>query len=333
MLMIEAENLTKKFGDLTAVDHIDLEVREGEIFGFLGPNGAGKTTTINMLITLLKPDEGSAKVAGFDVVKEADKVRKSIGIIFQDMTVDRNLTAYENLYIHGKIYGIKGTFLDSRIKEVLEFVELLDWTNEVLRKFSGGMIRRLEIARGLMHLPNVLFMDEPTLGLDPQTRVHIWSYIEKLREEEKITIFLTTHYMEEAEKLCDRVAVIDHGKIIALGTPNELISSIGGEVIEVKLDNPASAEKLKSLVERNGKFADVQIIRNKVLRLTTKHASEAIPEIFDIANKSDIKIREVSYHKPSLEDVFIKLTGRRIREETWSTSDYIRSVMVRRFRR
>ena len=331
--MIEAENLTKRFGNLTAVDHIDLEVKEGEIFGFLGPNGAGKTTTINMLITLLKPDEGTASVAGYDVVKDADKVRKSIGIIFQDMTVDRNLTAYENLYIHGKIYGIKGVYLDKRIKEVLEFVELSDWTNEVLRKFSGGMIRRLEIARGLMHLPKVLFMDEPTLGLDPQTRVHIWSYIEKLREEEKITIFLTTHYMDEAEKLCDRVAIIDHGKIIALGTPEELISSIGGEVIEVNLANPANAEKLRGLIEKNGTFTNVQIIKSKIVRLTTKHASEAIPEIFDIANKSDIRIREVSYHKPSLEDVFIKLTGRRIREETWSTSDYIRNVMVRRFRR
>ncbi len=331
--MIEAENLTKKFGSLIAVDHIDIKVKRGEIFGFLGPNGAGKTTTINMLITLLKPDEGWATVAGYDVVKEASSVRQSIGIIFQDMTIDRNLTAYENLYIHGKLYGIRGSELKKRIDEVLEFVELKEWKNVILRKFSGGMIRRLEIARGLMHLPKVLFMDEPTLGLDPQTRVHIWEYIERLRKENDVTILLTTHYMEEAERLSDRVAIIDHGKIIALDTPQNLINSLGGDVIYIHLETSENAEKFKEIIKENGLISNIKVVKGGQIALTVKNAPEVTPKLFDIAHTENIKIKEIVYHRPTLEDVFLQLTGRKIREETWSVRDHMRAVMVRRFRR
>ncbi|MGQ4892812.1 MAG: ATP-binding cassette domain-containing protein [Candidatus Njordarchaeia archaeon] len=331
--MIETEKLTKRFGNLVAVDHVDLKVKEGEIFALLGPNGAGKTTTINMLTTLLKPDEGTAKVAGFDVVKEALKVRQSIGIVFQDMTVDRNLTAYENLYIHGKVYGLRGHLLKDKIREALEFVELQDWKDVELKKFSGGMIRRLEIARGLMHLPKVLFLDEPTLGLDPQTRAHIWEYIEKLRAEHGITILLTTHYMEEAEKLSDRVAIIDHGKIIALGTPNELIDSVGGDVIYLRLSSPMDEEKFLASIESNGIIKKIKKIRPGYISLTVEKAPEITPKIFDIAHEKGIKIREIVYHRPTLEDVFLHLTGRKIREETWSPTDHMRAMMMRRFRR
>ncbi len=333
MAIISTKGLTKRFGSLTAVDHIDLRIEEGEIFGFLGPNGAGKTTTINMLTTLLKPDEGVAIVAGYDVTKQPNKVRENIGIIFQDMTVDRNLTAYENLYIHAKIYGIKPSYIKQRIKEVLEFVELTQWEHVILKNFSGGMIRRLEIARGLMHLPNILFMDEPTLGLDPQTRAHIWEYIEKLRREAKITIFLTTHYMDEAERLCDRVAIIDHGKIIALGTPEELIESIGGEVVTVKTEKPHEAKRLVELLNTNGAVIDSQLVRGSILKLTVKNASKTLPEIFDAAYTNNIRIAQISYSKPTLEDVFLKLTGRTLRDETWSSIDHMRNIMMRRMRR
>jgi len=220
-LIVKVEGLTKKFNGLTAVDSVSFEVKHGEVFGFLGPNGAGKSTTINILCTLLKPTSGKAVVSGYDVVKNPNAVRKEIGIIFQDPSLDDRLTAEDNLRFHGYLYNMDHKTIERRIPEVLELVELIDRRKDHVRKFSGGMKRRLEIARGLLHCPKLLFLDEPTLGLDPQTRAHIWDYVMKMRQESGLSIFMTTHYMQEAE-VCDRVAIIDHGKIVDLDSPARL---------------------------------------------------------------------------------------------------------------
>jgi ABC-2 type transport system ATP-binding protein len=231
METIRVENLSKKFNGLTAVDSISFTIQQGEIFGFLGPNGAGKTTTINMLCTLLKPTSGKAQVGCCDTVKEPNRVRREIGIIFQDPSLDDRLTAEDNLRFHGYLYHMKKEVIDQQITKVLDLVELTDRRKHFVRKFSGGMKRRLEIARGLMHSPKILFLDEPTIGLDPQTRAHIWEYVIKMREETGLTIFLTTHYMQEAE-VCDRVAIIDHGQIIALDTPANLMEKNSEKTLE-----------------------------------------------------------------------------------------------------
>lgn len=244
--MISTNNLTKKFENLIAVNNLNLNINEGEIFGLLGPNGAGKTTTILMLTTLKLPTSGTATINGYDIVKDSDKVRKSIGIVFQDPSSDEILTGYENLKLHGWLYDMPDKLREDRIKEVLELVDLTARKDDLVKKYSGGMRRRLELARGLMHHPKVLFLDEPTLGLDPQSRDYIWSYIEKLAKEEKITIVLTTHYMDEADKLCDRLAIIDYGKIIVLGTPEELKKELGGDIIKLKANN-LNIESLKRL--------------------------------------------------------------------------------------
>ena len=230
--IIEVENLTKKFGDFIAVDHISFSVFKGEIFAFLGPNGAGKTTTIKMLTTLLKPSSGTILINGYDVIKYPHKARSSFGIVFQDPSLDDQLTALENMEYHGIIYKVPKKIRSSRIKQLLKFVELWDRRNDLVKYFSAGMKRRLEIARGLLHHPKILFLDEPTLGLDPQTRTHIWNYIRNLNKEEGITIFFTTHYMDEAEKLAERIAIIDHGRIIAQGTPEELKSKTQSNSLE-----------------------------------------------------------------------------------------------------
>ncbi|MEM2935501.1 MAG: ATP-binding cassette domain-containing protein, partial [Candidatus Thermoplasmatota archaeon] len=224
MHAIVVENLTKRFGDILAVNNISFKVNKGEIFSFLGPNGAGKTTTIHILVTILKPTSGNAFVARYNVLKEAREVRKRIGIVFQEPSLDTNLTAYENLCIHGGIYGYSRSDLKNKIDELLKFVELENFKNKVVKTFSGGMARRLEVAKALIHEPEILFLDEPTIGLDPQTRSRIWEYIEKLRDEKDITIFLTTHYMDEAEQLSDRIAIIDNGKIVAYDNPENLKS-------------------------------------------------------------------------------------------------------------
>ena len=223
--MIKVMNLTKRFRDFTAVDHISFEVSAGEIFGFLGPNGAGKTTAIMMLTTLLRPSDGKATVCGFDISKEQGKIRREIGVVFQDHTSDDWLTGREYLQLHAGIYGVN----DDRIEDLLELFDLKKWEKSVIKEYSSGMRRRLEIARGLIHHPRVLFLDEPTLGLDVQTRQRIWDHIESLRKEENITVFLTTHYMDEADKLCDRIAIIDHGKIVAIDAPNVLKSMMDGD--------------------------------------------------------------------------------------------------------
>jgi ABC-2 type transport system ATP-binding protein len=220
--MIEVGNLTKKFDGFTAVDNISFSVNKGEIFAFLGPNGAGKTTTIKMLTTLLRPTSGKISLNGSDPVKNQNAVRRSFGIVFQDPSLDDELTAFENMELHGVLYGVPKEIRRERIEQLLKFVELWDRRNDLVKKFSGGMKRRLEVARGLIHHPQILFLDEPTLGLDPQTRNHIWSYIKNLNEEEKMTVFFTTHYMDEADRIAQRIAIIDRGKIIAQGTPGEL---------------------------------------------------------------------------------------------------------------
>ncbi|NJE08845.1 ATP-binding cassette domain-containing protein [Thermococcus sp. M39] len=326
---IIADNLVKKYGDFTAVKGVSFKVRKGEIFAFLGPNGAGKTTTIHMLVTLLKPTSGKATVAGYDVVKEPDKVRKKIGIVFQDPSLDRELTAYENMYIHGKIYGLSGDKLKKRIMEMLKFVELEEFKDRQVKFFSGGMQRRLEIARALIHEPEVLFLDEPTIGLDPQTRAHIWEYIKRMKEEHEMTIFLTTHYMDEAEQLADRIAIIDHGKIIAEGTSEELKKLIGNDVIYIRIAN--GKEGIKCL---NADFIrGCKVLPDGRVRLEVVNAAEALPKLFELAQQYGVKILEVTYHRPTLNDVFLYLTGRELREESASGFDMAKIAVRRRYMR
>src|SRR3990172_3535977 len=246
MAIITAQNLTKRFKSLTAVDNISFSVDEGEVFGFLGPNGAGKTTTINILCTLLAPTLGKAEIAGFDCVKNSDEVRSSIGLIFQDTTLDAGLTAYENLKFHAYLYNLDRKLTEKRIEEMLGVVELLNRKHDFIKNFSGGMKRRLEIARGLLHYPRVLFLDEPTIGLDPQTRNTIFDFINTLRKRENITVFMTTHYMEEAEN-CDRIAIMDHGRIIAEGSPARLKAMVQGDIIRlVTADNQQAVREIET---------------------------------------------------------------------------------------
>jgi len=304
---VVAENLIKRFKDVVAVNDVSFKVERGEIFGLLGPNGAGKTTTIHILTTILKPTSGKAYVAGYDVVKEPAKVRSKIGIVFQDPSLDNQLTAYDNMFIHGRLYGLNGDALRNKIFELLEFVELKEFANKQVRYFSGGMRRRLEIARALLHQPDVLFLDEPTLGLDPQTRVRIWDYIMSVKKERNTTIVLTTHYMDEAEELCDRIAIMDKGKIIAEGTAEELKSMLGSEVIYVKVVNNASCVEA-DFIEKCVR------VRENLLEVVVKDASTAIPKLFDVMTSKGLKIVEVSYRKPTLNEVFIHLTGRELRD-------------------
>src|SRR4030066_2159678 len=237
-MIIKVENLTRRFNGITAVDNISFEVEEGTIFGFLGPNGAGKTTTINILCTLLSPTSGKAQIAGHDCMKESAAVRKAIGIVFQDTTLDKDLTAYENLIFHAYLYNVPKNEMQGRVGNALKFVDLYERKDDLVKKFSGGMKRRLEVARGLIHRPRVLFLDETTLGLDPQSRTSLWEFISELPEKHNVTVFMTTHYMEEAE-VCDRIAIIDKGKIIAMGSPDELKKAIGGEVIYIRTTDNA----------------------------------------------------------------------------------------------
>ncbi len=312
MQAIRVEELLKKFNGFTAVDKISFDVSYGELFGLLGPNGAGKTTTINILSTLLKPTSGYAEVAGFDIRKRRDEVRRSIGIVFQDPTLDTKLTGRENLLFHAMLYGIKREEAEKRIKEVLELVELEDRADTLVEKYSGGMKRRLEIARGLIHRPKVLFLDEPTLGLDAQTRRRIWDYIKKLNEETGITMILTTHYMEEADYLCDRIAIIDHGKIVAIDNPINLKNMLGGDVVTLEIEGDANQyiEKLKEL-----KWVKSLMVQNGILRMSMEMGERKIPNLVNLAEKNGVKINSVNLHKPSLEDVFLFFTGRKIRDE------------------
>ncbi len=324
MPIITVNNLTKSFKSLTAVDNISFSVNEGEVFGFLGPNGAGKTTTINILCTLLSPTSGSAEISGYDCVKNPDNVRTTIGLIFQDTTLDTGLTAYENLKFHAYLYNLDRKLTERRIDEMLEVVELQARKNDVIKNFSGGMKRRLEIARGLLHYPRVLFLDEPTLGLDPQTRNTIWDFINALRKKEKITVFMTTHYMEEAEN-CDRIAIIDHGRIIALDTPARLKDMVHGDIIHLVTANNELA--VQEIQKAFGKTARVE---NGGLSLEAEKGDEFIPKLIQMLS---VKTLSVGLKKPTLNDVFLRLTGRTIRDEGFQNDREITREFVRSHRR
>jgi len=326
MNIVETFNLTKRFNDLTAVDHISFSVRKGEIFGFLGPNGAGKTTTIKMLTTLLNPTEGTAKICGYDIVRDRDMVRQSIGVVFQEPALDTMLTGRENLDFHARMYGLSREERTTRIEEVLKLVNLVEKKDTLVKYYSGGMKRRLEIARALMHFPKVLFLDEPTLGLDAQTRRTIWEYIKRMNKEEKTTIFLTTHYMDEADFLCDRVAIIDHGKIIALDTIPNLKNAIGNDVIILSCSQPTD---LRKRLEREDWVKSIEQ-HNSSLTLGVEMGEEKIPLIVEISQKIGVKIKSISVRKPTLDDVFLHFTGRRIHNEKDANSSLEKRSFFRR---
>jgi ABC-2 type transport system ATP-binding protein len=309
---IQTDQLTRSFNSLTAVDKLNITVESGEIFGLLGPNGAGKTTTISMLCTILKPTSGTAKVNGFDIVKEANRVRKSIGIVFQDPSVDDRLTGRENLYMHANLYGVPASEQRNRIENVLKLVELEDRADDLLRTYSGGMRRRLELARGLIHYPRVLFLDEPTIGLDPQTRDHVWRYIRELKEKHDITVVLTTHYMDEADRLCDRIAIMDYGKIVALDTPTELKQTLEGDVVVVKASN--LNELFSVITEKMG--LQKARLANGTLEVTVRNGESVLPRIVDMATQNNIHVESISLRAPNLEDVFLHYTGRMIRADS-----------------
>ncbi len=322
--IIEVKNLVKQFKKVKAVDDITFSVKEDEIFGFLGPNGAGKTTTINIICTLLSKTSGEVILNGHDVTRERNEIRNCIGMVFQDPSLDDRLTALENLYFHGLLYNIPRGEMKKRSEEVLEMVNLSDRKNSLVMTYSGGMKRRLEIARGLLHYPKILFLDEPTLGLDPQTRNKIWNYIIKLKKSKKITIFLTSHYMEETE-ICDRIAIIDEGKIIALDTPDNLKNTIGGDIITILSEDNI---KLKNHI-REIAGVEVHDAQEGKIRFEVKDSSSFIPRFI---KNSPVKILSISARKPTLNDVFLDLTGREIREENASAKDAMRTRMRRRMR-
>ncbi len=326
---ITVKNLTKKFDDLIAVNDISFTVKEGEIFGLLGPNGAGKTTIIKMLATMLKKTSGVARVLDWDVGKNPDEVRRSIGIVFQDPSLDDQLTGKENLDFHARMYGVRKKIRKERIEQVLNLVDLFGKKDILVNNYSGGMRRRLEIARGLMHYPRVLFLDEPTLGLDTQTRRAIWEHIIKLNHEEKITVILTTHYMDEADFLCNRVAIIDEGKILVVESPENLKNMMGEDIISIGVsDGEAFSKKLSSLNWIQGVSHG-----DGIINLSVKRGEEKIPLLINFAQKENLAVQFVSLHKPTLEDVFIDFTGRNIREENGSTKTLIRDMIRARTRK
>ncbi len=381
---IEVKELTKIFeGKIKAVDGISFDVKKGEILGFLGPNGAGKTTTLNMLSTLLRPTSGTATVNGHDVLSEPDAVRRSIGYVFQDTTLDIELTGRENLDFHGRLYGLERSIRQQRIKEVLELVQLTDRADNFVKTYSGGMKRRLEIARGLLHHPQVLFLDEPTLGLDPQTRRSIWEHILQLNQEKEVTIILTTHYTEEADYLCKHILIIDFGKVVVLDTPEKLKSHLEGDVVTLIFREPTAIESFRPLIENKQWISRINIIESgnnyaaisrmmqkmpkkpnhaeeeiiseipprkdveqvqqnkeqdasdpntefkgetcsKCLNLLVDNGGHRIPEIVKLAEDAGVNLESVELRKPTLDDVFLSVTGRNIREEEGSFMDMLR---------
>lgn len=319
--IIHVEGLKRNYGKIEAVKGVSFDIYSGEIFGFLGPNGAGKTTTINMLCTLLKPTAGRATIAGYDIYQQRSQVRESIGLIFQDPSLDDRLTADENLRFHATVYGLPAAISKERREEMLKMVDLFDRRDSQVRTFSGGMKRRLEIARGLLHYPRVLFLDEPTIGLDPQTRLHLWTYILNLRQQKQITMFMTTHYMDEAE-YCDRIAIIDHGNIVALDTPANLKSMVGGDVIRLKTsDNPMAAQQIKEHFGVEAREDKGELV------FEIADGEELVPRIVETVTA---RIASISVRRPTLDDVFIKLTGREIREEEADNKDQMRMFMRQR---
>jgi len=324
LYVIETNNLTKKFKDIVAVDGLSIQIGEGEVFGLLGPNGAGKSTTLNMLCTIMKPTSGTAAINGLDVDCHPHEVRQIIGIVFQDTSIDNRLTGRENLQMHAELYGVERKLAKDRIGELLRLVELDDRADEIVKNYSGGMRRRLEIARGLIHHPKVLFLDEPTIGLDPQTRAKIWDYIKRLPTEEKVTIILTTHYMEEAQGLCDCVGIIDHGKIVALGSPKELIREIGEDVASLTLEDKSRAKEFES-----ASFVKKVNVGEQVMLVLTDGAS-SIPKIFEFAAQKGIKIQSLELRTPTLNDVFLHYVGRDLRHEHSDGKDRLKMTMHRR---
>ena len=311
---IETKSLSKTFGDVKAVDNISFYVETGEIFGFLGPNGAGKSTTMMILTTLLKPTSGQALVSGFDVTNNPKQVREKIGYVQQETTVDEYLTGRENLLLQARLNHIPKSQIDSRIDEVLELIELSDKQNEPVVTYSGGMRKRLDIAGGLLHRPKVLFLDEPTVGLDIQTRRKIWEYIKKIHDEFEMTIFLTTHYMEEADQLCDRIGIIDGGKIQVIDSPQNMKSAMGNEVISLTIESHDSENLFLSELEKIELINKINHDQNKITLFASK-GTEVIPKIFQISSDLAIKIISISLTQPTLDDVFISYTGHEIREE------------------
>lgn len=317
MDIIEVDEISKNFGSLVAVDKVSFKVKEGEIFGFLGPNGAGKTTTINMLCTLLKPTEGKASVNGYDVVKQRADVRRSIGLVFQESTLDEYLTAEQNLRFHAYAYKVPAAEREKRINELLELVELTERRKSKVGTFSGGMKRRLEMARGLLHDPKVLFLDEPTLGLDPQNRRHIWDHINELRKKHKLTIFLTTHYMDEAEN-CNRITVIDHGRIVALDKPDNLKDMVGGDLVTLKAEDNNAA-----IIELKEKYKVEPIVKGENIVFSVPQGEKFLVKLMKGFNNG---LESISIRRPTLDDVFLKLTGRAIRDEEVSFKDQLKNM-------
>jgi ABC-2 type transport system ATP-binding protein len=309
--VIVAEGLTRVFNkSLVAVDHVNFSVKDGEVFGFLGPNGAGKTTTINMLITILRPTEGTASILGYDIVKQTNEVRKVIGVVPQEYTADEDLTGYENIILCADLYGIPRETAKKRALELLELVELIDFKDKKVETYSGGMRRRLELACGLVNRPKVLFLDEPTLGLDVQTRTATWNYIKQLKNEYNMTIFMTTHYLEEADALCDRIAVIDHGRIIVTGGPEELKQSLGGDIITISIGENADISDLIQSIE------NVKEVRNEngSYRIKVESGEVTAPLIIEALRKKGYTVTRLSLTKPTLNEVYLEYTGRSMRD-------------------
>lgn len=313
---IEVQDLTKHYGELEAVAGVSFAVAPGEVFGFLGPNGAGKSTTIDMLCTLARPTAGSAQVAGFNVASHPTQVRRQIGLVFQDPTLDDYLTARENLEFHAELYGVSRSVRDQRIRQVMEMVGLWDRRKDAVRVFSGGMKRRLEIARGLLHSPRVLFLDEPTVGLDPQTRSHIWNYINALKQQESTTMFLTTHYMDEAEN-CDRIAIIDQGKIVAMDTPEALKAGVGDDRVELRTgDTQSAVDALHAHFDLDPE------VQGSTVTVRVPKGEEFVPRLF---SELAVRIDAVTVVRPTLDDVFMNYTGHTIRDAEASNSDRVRN--------
>tara|TARA_B100001146_G_scaffold4654_1_gene4213 strand:- start:230 stop:1237 length:1008 start_codon:yes stop_codon:yes gene_type:complete len=313
---IEVDSLTKKFGDFKAIDNISFDVEEGEIFGFLGPNGAGKSTTMMILTTLLKPSSGKVLVGGYDIMSDAKKVREKIGYVQQEISVDEFLTGRENLYLHARINQIPSNLIKSRIDDVLELVELGEKQDHATLTYSGGMRKRLDIANGLLSRPSVLFLDEPTVGLDIQTRRKIWSYIKKIRKDFGMTVFISTHYMEEADELCGRIGIIDFGKIQVIDTPKSMKRAIGNEIISFNLvDGKANQD---TLIDQINNIEFVKEVKNKQDSITvfSTNSNEVIPKIFQASTNLNMKINSLTLKQPTLDDVFISYTGHDLRDET-----------------
>lgn len=324
-LAVDVHALTKRYGHLAAVSGVDFSVAQGEVFAFLGPNGAGKSTTIKMLCTLARPTSGRATVAGYDVVSRAQAVRRHIGLVFQEQTLDDQLTAEENLRFHAVLYGVPPREVRERSRPLLEMVGLTERADQQVRFYSGGMKRRLEIARGLLHAPSVLFLDEPTIGLDPQTRQHIWDYVDTLRARELTTMFLTTHNMDEAER-CDRIAIIDHGHIVAIDTPDALKASIGADTITVTTADDSAARDALA----HGFGLDVETTADGV-RFRVPDGEGFVPRMFE---HLPVGVRSVNVRRPSLDDVFMEYTGHELRDADAGAGEQFRSnPMVRGFRR